>query len=65
MKQSDVIKPKDDEGLALGSLELKNWALLAKWFWRFRKEKEALWRKVIVAKYGVEEGGWVPRRVPS
>lgn len=29
------------------------------------EEREALWREVLVAKYGEEEeGGWVPSRVP-
>lgn len=57
MKWSDVIKSKVNGGLGLGSLDYKNWALLDKQFWRFGEEKDALWRKVIVAKYGVEEEG--------
>ncbi|RVW25019.1 hypothetical protein CK203_114199 [Vitis vinifera] len=28
------------------------------WSWRFAVEREALWRQVISAKYGEEEGGW-------
>lgn len=47
------------------TLEYKNRALLAKWIWWSGEEKVVLWRKVIIAKYGVEEGGWVPSRVPS
>lgn len=49
LKWSEVIKPKRDGGLGLGSLEHKNWALLAKW-WRFREERGALWRKLIKSK---------------
>ena len=47
---SEVIKPKSKGGLGLGSLENKNLALLAKWWWRFGKEKEALWRRLIAIK---------------
>ena len=35
-----------------------NAALKIKWIWRFAKEEDAFWRKVIVAKYGVEDLGW-------
>ena len=35
-----------------------NKTLLCKWSWRFAVESEALWRQVICAKYGEEEGGW-------
>lgn len=43
MKWSDIIKSKADGGLELGGrLKFKNWALQ---FWRFGKEKDALWCK--------------------
>jgi len=35
-----------------------NEALKIKWIWRFAKEEDAFWRKVIVAKYGVDNLGW-------
>jgi len=35
-----------------------NAAFKIKWIWRFAKEGNAFWRKVIVAKYGVENLGW-------
>jgi len=35
-----------------------NEALKIKWLWRFAKEEDALWRKVVVAKYGVVNLGW-------
>ena len=44
-------------GIGLGNLEFENWALLVKWWWRFGEERAALWRRVIVAKYG--EDKWV------
>lgn len=46
LKWSEVVKPKREEGLALGSLERKNWALLGKSWWRFGEERKSLWRKV-------------------
>ncbi|TYK10100.1 protein PIR [Cucumis melo var. makuwa] len=36
----------------------KNTALLTKWLWRFSKEEASLWRRLIVAIYGLEENGW-------
>ena len=39
--------------------------LLGKWLWRFRYEKEALWRKVIRVKYGTKEGDWCSKSIPS
>ena len=44
-------------------LELKNWSLLAKWWWRYGEEKEALWRRIIVSKYREDVWRWVPKRV--
>lgn len=39
-------------GLGIGSLKATNLALLSKWWWRFKTEKEALWRKTIAAIHG-------------
>ena len=33
-----------------------NIALLGKWCWRLLVDREGLWRKVLVARYGVEDG---------
>lgn len=55
-----MIKPKSCGGLGLGNIEYKNAALLVKWWWRFGDEREALWRKVIADKYGVDNSGWWP-----
>ena len=35
-----------------------NDALKSKWVWRFAKEDDVLWRKVIASKYGVDNSGW-------
>ena len=45
MKWSEVVKPKSCGGLGIGDLDLKNWALLAKWWWRFEEEKDVFLEK--------------------
>ncbi|KAJ9536970.1 hypothetical protein OSB04_029703 [Centaurea solstitialis] len=47
-----VLNSKDKGGLGIGSLRAMNIALLSKWWWRFKTEKNALWRKVIIALHG-------------
>ncbi|GJR33682.1 putative RNA-directed DNA polymerase, eukaryota, reverse transcriptase zinc-binding domain protein [Tanacetum coccineum] len=42
-----VISPLNQGGLGIGSLKISNQSLLAKWWWRFLNEENALWRKVI------------------
>ena len=65
IKWSEVIKPKSNGGLGIGSLENKNLALLAKWWWRFREEKEALWRKLITSTFVEDKWGWWPKQGPN
>ena len=55
---SKACSPVQSGGLALRNLRYFNEALLGKWLWRFGYEREALWRRVIRAKYGAEEGDW-------
>ncbi|RVX13715.1 Actin-related protein 5 [Vitis vinifera] len=50
-------------GLGLRYLKDFNHALLGKWLWRFPIERESLWRKVIVGKFGEVQGGWTTREV--
>lgn len=38
-----------------------NETLQDKWLWRFLKEEEVLWRRVIAPKFGVAERGWFNR----
>ena len=47
------------------NLILRNKSLLVKWLWRFTRETELLWHKVIRSKYGMEEGGWWPSEVSN
>jgi hypothetical protein len=53
-----VCSPIFEGGLGIWNLHLMNHALLGKWLWRFASEKEAWWRKILVAKYGAVWGGW-------
>ncbi|KAK3222181.1 hypothetical protein Dsin_009206 [Dipteronia sinensis] len=39
-------------GLGIGKMLIKNKSLLAKWIWRYGTEEQALWRRVIRARYG-------------
>uniref|UniRef100_A0A2N9EVX7 Reverse transcriptase zinc-binding domain-containing protein n=1 Tax=Fagus sylvatica TaxID=28930 RepID=A0A2N9EVX7_FAGSY len=55
---AQVCQPIHLGGLGIRNLRIFNKALLGKWLWRFGNEKEALWRLVIVAKYGDQQGGW-------
>ena len=41
--------------------EMPQFALLFQWNWRFSTEENALSKRVIRLKYGVEEGGWFTR----
>lgn len=47
-----VCRSKDKGGLGLRELNLFNLSLLGKWSWRLLVEKEALWSKVPMARYG-------------
>ncbi|KAJ0477029.1 putative RNA-directed DNA polymerase [Helianthus annuus] len=44
-----TIAPVEYGGLGFGSLRDANLAMLAKWWWRFKTEKDALWRQVVWA----------------
>ena len=62
-KMNGYFKDKRHGGLGLRHLKDFNHALLGKWLWRFPLERESFWRKVIVGKFGEEEGGWTTREV--
>lgn len=51
VKWSDVCKSRDKSGLGVKNLALFNLSLLAKWRWRLLTDKDALWCKVLKAKY--------------
>ncbi|KAJ9550277.1 hypothetical protein OSB04_014322 [Centaurea solstitialis] len=52
-----VLNAREKGGLGIGSLRAQNWALLTKWWWRYKTEREATWRKVIAAIHG--ESGYL------
>ncbi|KAJ9693692.1 hypothetical protein PVL29_009580 [Vitis rotundifolia] len=53
-----VCTQKEKGGLGLRKITVLNKALLGKWVWRFAIEKDNLWKKVLVVKYGQEGLGW-------
>ncbi|KAJ9542205.1 LOW QUALITY PROTEIN: hypothetical protein OSB04_028711 [Centaurea solstitialis] len=46
-----VLNSKEKGGLGLGSLRATDISLLAKWWWQFKTQENALWQKVITALY--------------
>ena len=53
-----VCRPKELGGLGFGKTSLRNIALLGKWLWRFPRERNGIWHKVIVSIYGTHPNGW-------
>ncbi|XP_071709283.1 uncharacterized mitochondrial protein AtMg00310-like [Rutidosis leptorrhynchoides] len=53
VKWDDVIRPLADDGLNVGSIFVKNFAFIGKWWWRFYTEPTSLWVSVIKSIYGV------------
>jgi hypothetical protein len=58
-----VCCPKEIGGWGVRNLVTFNKALLGKWLWRFGLEEHHLWCHVLVAKFGVELGGWRTRDI--
>ena len=56
-----VVQSKDVGGLGIRSLHDVNIALLGKWLWRYGVELDALWRKVIIEKYGTGRTTFEPK----
>ncbi|KAJ9558860.1 LOW QUALITY PROTEIN: hypothetical protein OSB04_013474 [Centaurea solstitialis] len=50
------LKPFEKGGINIGCLRDMNWALLAKWWWRFRVDDNSLWGRLIKSIYGMEGG---------
>jgi len=48
----EICRPKEDGGLGIRSIRSMNEALKTKWLWRFASKDDALWKRVIVSKYG-------------
>ena len=60
-----VCKPLQVGGLGIRRLGSFNSALLGKWLWRYGMETDALWRRVIEAKYENIWGSWCTKKVTS
>ena len=58
---SKVCSPIAHGGLGIRPIHLFNRAFLGKWLRRFGREDTRLWRQVVVAKYGLEGGGWITK----
>jgi len=58
VKWNRICTPLHSGGLGVHNLTQFNQALLGKWLWRYGREREALWRLVIDAKFGSLKGGW-------
>ena len=54
---SKVCRPVKNGGLGIRCLRRFNSTLLSKWLWHYGVENDALWRRVIWAKYGNEWDG--------
>ena len=52
-----VCNLKENRGLGIVDLRLRNRVLLNKWIWRYGEESEAMWKSIIVSKYEGEFDG--------
>ena len=59
----DVGRLKHEGGLGIRCVLKMNEARKAKWLWRFANEEDALWKKVIVMKCGVDNFGWWSKKI--
>jgi len=50
----DVCKPKEEGGWGIRDIRKFNYALLAKWRWRFVSEEKGRWKDLLVSKYGMD-----------
>lgn len=57
-----VLTKTEDGGLNIGSLKAQNLALLGKWWWVFKNDRQELWKSVIMAIYGSDGGFNAPSR---
>ena len=56
-----VCAPIANGGLGIKKITTFNKALLGKWMWRFGKEEDWLWKRVVVSKYEKDLGGWTSK----
>lgn len=56
VKWSLVCQPKENEGLGVRDVCLMNLSLLAKWRWMLLCGEKALWKEILVERYGILVG---------
>ena len=54
----EVCKPLAHGGLGIRSIEKVNKALLGKWLWRVGNPGQGFWRRLLLCKYKLGNGGW-------
>lgn len=59
VRWEEVIKLREEGGLQVVPLGIRNQTFLCNWSWRFGKERDSPWQRLLVARYCVEDvGGW-------
>lgn len=48
-----IVAPKVVGGLGLGSIRAQNLALIAKWWWRFRRDPNSFWASIVRGLHGL------------
>jgi len=65
VKWEVVQRPKNQGGLGVGDLLMKNATLLFKWWWRYACEEGTLWRRVVQSLYEEDQGILVGSNNPT
>lgn len=55
-----ICTPMNKGGLGVKNLKLTNLALLSKWIWRYTKENDALWRRIVQEKFKGNKDLYLP-----
>ncbi|CAL5406146.1 unnamed protein product [Camellia sinensis] len=65
VKWSEVTRSVIKGGLGIKSLQDVNAYLLLRWWWRFGREENLLWKKVVCGKYNIQGSKWYPNTEAS
>lgn len=57
-----ITRPKEVGGLGIDKVNIANDALIGKWNWRYHKEPNHLWRRLIDSKYSAHLPGSTPSK---